>query len=51
VAASVGAFAWSNASSNDSAFLVTLPPGGYTAQVAGQSGDSGLALIEIYEVP
>ena len=50
-AARVGAFAWSSASSSDSAFLITLPPGDYTAQVAGQSGDSGLALIEVYEVP
>ena len=51
VAASVGAFAWSNPSSNDSAILVTLPPGPYTAQVAGASGDTGVALVEVYEVP
>lgn len=50
-AAKVGAFTWSNASSGDSAFLVTLPPGNYSAEVAGLSGDSGLALIELYEVP
>ena len=50
-AASVGAFAWSNPASNDSAILVTLPPGAYTAQVAGASGDSGVALAEVYEVP
>ncbi len=49
-AASVGAFPWS-ASSADSAFLVTLAPGAYTAQVLGASNDSGLALIEVYEVP
>ena len=47
----VGAFAWGNPSSNDSAILVTLPPGPYTAQVAGASGDTGVGLIEVYEVP
>jgi len=50
-AASVGAFAWSNPSSLDSAILVTLPPGNYTASVAGASGDTGVALVEVYEVP
>ena len=50
-AASVGAFTWTNPSSNDSAVLVTLPPGGYTAQVSGASGDTGDALVEVYEVP
>jgi len=49
--ASVGAFPWTNLSSNDSAILVTLPPGGYTAQVSGASGDTGVALVEVYEVP
>jgi sugar lactone lactonase YvrE len=49
-AASVGAFPWS-ATSNDAALLVTLPPGTYTAQVLGISGDSGMGLIEVYEVP
>ena len=47
---SVGAFAWS-VSSADSAILITLPPGNYTAGVAGASGDAGLALLELYEVP
>ena len=50
-AASVGAFAWTSATSADSALLVTLPPGAYTAQVSGSSGDSGVALVEVYEVP
>jgi hypothetical protein len=50
-AASVGAFPWSNLSSNDSAILVTLPPGSYTAQVSGFGGDTGDALVEVYEVP
>jgi hypothetical protein len=50
-AASVGAFAWNDTSSLDSALLVTLQPGAYTAQVAGASGDTGVALVEVYEIP
>ncbi len=50
-ASSVGAFGWSDPSSLDSAILVTLPPGAYTAQISGASGDTGVALVEIYEVP
>jgi Glycoside hydrolase family 44/Immunoglobulin I-set domain len=50
VARSVGAFQW-NLSSADSAILITLPPGNYTAGVKGASGDTGLSLIELYEVP
>jgi hypothetical protein len=50
-ASSVGAFGWANATSADSALLLTLPPGAYTAQVAGASGDTGVALVELYEVP
>ncbi len=49
-AASVGAFSWGSSATADSAVLVTLPPGAYTAQVSGASGDSGVALVEIYEV-
>ncbi len=51
---SVGAFAWGNAGSADSALLVTLPPGPYTVQVAGSAGtatDTGVALVEVYDVP
>jgi hypothetical protein len=47
----VGAFAWNNPSSHDSALLITLPPGNYTAEAAGASGDSGVAIVEVYEVP
>jgi hypothetical protein len=50
-AASVGAFTWGDPSSNDSAILATLSPGAYTVQVSGASNDSGIALVEIYEVP
>ena len=47
-AARVGAFAWASGSP-DSAILVTLSPGAYTAQVSGASGDSGVALVEVYD--
>jgi len=50
-AASVGAFPWTSATSADSAILLTLPPGAYSAQVSGASGDTGVALVEVYEVP
>lgn len=50
-AASVGAFEWSSPSSKDSALLITLPPGNYTAEVSGASGDTGVALVEVYQVP
>ncbi len=50
-AAAVGAFSWGNAATPDSAIVVTLPPGAYTAQVSSASGGSGVALVEIYEVP
>ena len=49
-ASQVGAFSWGSPSSNDSAILVTLPPGDYTAQISGASGDTGVALVEVYEV-
>ncbi len=37
--------------SDDSALLVTLPPGSYTAQVTGSNNKTGIALVEVYEVP
>lgn len=46
----VGAFKISPGS-DDSALLVTLPPGSYTAQVKGVSDKTGIALVEVYEVP
>ena len=47
---SVGAFALT-ANSRDAALLVTLPPGPYTAQVSGVGTATGVALIELYEMP
>ncbi len=49
-AASVGAFGLDGAS-KDAVLLVTLPPGGYTAQVSGVGNTTGVAIIEIYDVP
>ena len=46
----VGAFPLT-VGSKDAALLVTLPAGGYTVQVSGVAGASGLAIIEVYEVP
>ena len=34
--------------SNDSELLLTLPPGGYTAEVTGADGGTGVALCAIY---
>jgi plastocyanin len=49
-AASVGAFPWGTSATADSAILVTLPPGAYTAEVSGASGDTGIALVEVYDL-
>jgi hypothetical protein len=48
--ASTGAFAFA-AGSADSAILIVLPPGTYTAEVSGANLTTGDALVEIYEVP
>ena len=48
--AQVGAFALP-ANSQDAAILINLAPGAYTAQVSGAGGTTGVALIEVYEVP
>ena len=50
VAARVGAFAFVP-DGKDAALLVTLPAGGYTVQVSGADGGTGLAIVEVYEVP
>jgi hypothetical protein len=48
--ARVGAFALAP-TSRDAAILVTLAPGAYTVQVTAAAGTTGVALIDIYEVP
>jgi YVTN family beta-propeller protein len=47
--AQAGAFPFA-AGSADSALLVTLPAGSYTAEVSGAGGSEGTALAEVYEV-
>ncbi len=37
--------------SRDAAILVTLAPGSYTAQVSGVAATTGVALVEVYEIP
>jgi hypothetical protein len=37
--------------SADSELLLTLPPGGYSAEVGGANGGTGVALCAIYELP
>ncbi len=51
IGTSVGAFSIADAQSRDAMLLVTLPPGSYTAQVAGVNNGTGVALVELYEVP
>ncbi|HUR56332.1 MAG TPA: PQQ-dependent sugar dehydrogenase, partial [Opitutaceae bacterium] len=46
----VGAFRLTEGS-RDSAMLVSLSPGAYTVQVSGVNGSSGVALVEVYDVP
>ena len=45
-----GAFSLPSAS-RDAALVVSLPPGAYTAQVSGVGATTGVALIEVYELP
>ncbi|MEO6245723.1 MAG: hypothetical protein ABIQ12_09825, partial [Opitutaceae bacterium] len=49
-ARSAGAFAFA-AGSADAALIAHLAPGPYTAQVTGVDGATGIALLEIYELP
>ncbi|MDP3073020.1 MAG: hypothetical protein Q8N18_22190 [Opitutaceae bacterium] len=46
----VGAFGLDGAS-RDAALLANLAPGNYSAQVSGVGGGTGVALVEVYEVP
>ena len=48
--AQTGAFVLSP-NSRDAALLVTLAAGNYTAQVTVATGSTGVALVEVYEVP
>lgn len=48
--AAVGAFGLP-AASRDAAVLATLAPGNYSVQVNGVGNTTGLAIVEVYEVP
>ncbi len=48
---SVAAFDLPPGGSPDAALVVTLNPGGYTVRVTGKNGTTGVALVEIYELP
>jgi kumamolisin len=47
---SYGAFGLT-AGSADSAMVITLPPGSYTAEVSGLNSTTGTVLAEVYEAP
>jgi hypothetical protein len=49
--ASVGAFAFAADASRDAALAIELPPGAYTATVSGRNNTTGVALVEVYELP
>ena len=49
-AAQVGAFTLADGS-KDCALLLYLAPGSYTAQISGVANTTGVALVEVYEVP
>ena len=48
---SVGAFALPAATSKDAALLVSLQPGQYSVLASGVNNTTGVALVEVYEVP
>ncbi len=48
---SVGAFSLGNTTTRDAVLIVSLPPGSYTAQASGVGNTSGVALIEVYDMP
>ncbi len=49
--ANVGAFPFASPASRDAALVVTLPAGAYTVQVSGANATTGIALVELYELP
>ena len=51
IASTIGAFPYASSTSKDSAVLITLAPGSYTAQASSSSGTAGTTIVEVYEVP
>jgi hypothetical protein len=50
-AGAVAAYANTSLAPGDSAILATLPPGGYTAEVSGANGATGIAEVGVYQLP
>ncbi len=50
-AAAVKVAAFPFVSNDDSAILISLDPGSYSAVLSGQGGATGIGLVEVYEVP
>lgn len=48
---SVYAFAFASPTSKDAAMVLDLAPGRYTAVVRGAGGSTGIALVELYDLP
>ena len=47
----IGAFPWKSGMAADATILMTVPPGEYLLILAGANGETGVALMELYEVP
>ncbi len=50
-AQTAGAFAWTNPQSKDAALIAALEPGAYSVQIRGAGETTGVALVELYELP
>ncbi len=48
-ASAAGAFPFASGS-RDSAIIIMLPPGAYTAQLSGVGGGTGVGIVEVYDV-
>jgi len=51
IADEIGAFPWKGALVADATILMTLQPAKYLLILAGDRGETGVAIMEIYEVP
>jgi hypothetical protein len=49
--ARIGAFGLADGNSKDAVLLVTLQPGAYTVVASGVNSSTGIALVEVYDVP
>lgn len=51
IAAVIGSIGFAPSNALESAILISLPPGGYTALVTGFGGATGVAIVEVFAVP